>query len=540
MVYRSLIKSLDLAGATPPKQSAGARPPQRPLRPLPKKSDDEPVFAKKSADEPVFAKKSETVVGLVRDALSTLPDCPQEFKGAVVQPFGSRVTMLCPEGEDLDITISAAGVDVPDRTSVMQLLQGLHSALGVHAQIENLFYNGRARLPLLRVYLKNCQRDVDGDVDQVDITADNRLGLVNTQLVRAYADAFEGFGGIAMEVKKWAKDNGLKASGRGFLGGYTWVVTVMCFVERMAKFSTQREATGQPFSALCSDGAKYKIHPWHPVRSGPGSAKLCLASFLDFLRNAILYGWKLSPCCKTVAGVKWSLQDPFDPSHDLVRNCTPWTLELLCTVTSAPYAFSLPLRAQSLCLLYVMSKADESLVDILGKLPMILRQTFVLYKNLEPSAITLAFAHKNNMRNVECALWKVGAHLYITHTSQYDLIGAVCRDDLLPSFESALSYKEQIRATRPPTPPPPKTQEKLDAELPPPPPPPYLQEPDVAAGVGDLSSCCSKEWWGWHCSVCRSVGDGRGTQACSGLGVQHASPAQTPAEHLGATSSKSK
>ena len=153
----------------------------------------------------------------------------------------------------MDITIAAEGlVEVPTRASAIELLQGIQKALGARGRVANVFCNEQSPVPLLRLYLQ--EQEV---VDQIDITADNRLGLANTKLIQAYIDVFAGFRALARQAKQWAKACGLEAVGRGFLGGYAWVVALMCFTGRKAR----REAAGEPFWAACRDGEIRRIHP---------------------------------------------------------------------------------------------------------------------------------------------------------------------------------------------------------------------------------------------------------------------------------------
>jgi hypothetical protein len=91
-----------------------------------------------------------------------------------------------------------------------------------------------ARVPVLKLLCRPRTAAIDtenGPVIHVDVCLDNENAMMNTRLLRSYAEYDERVRPLVMAVKLWASKHGLNVPKHGTLTSYAWTLLVIHFLQ---------------------------------------------------------------------------------------------------------------------------------------------------------------------------------------------------------------------------------------------------------------------------------------------------------------------
>ncbi|CAJ1344446.1 unnamed protein product, partial [Effrenium voratum] len=135
-----------------------------------------------------------------------------------VTPFGSSVTGCGESGADVDAVLHA-NVSMGKRKCLkfLQMLRGLLRKQGVQV-IGPVGH----RVPILKLQLNGLD---------CDLSCGNLLPLLNTQLLRLYAELMPQMAVLCILVKRWAKTQGIGSVMTGGLSSYAWTLMVVYYLQ---------------------------------------------------------------------------------------------------------------------------------------------------------------------------------------------------------------------------------------------------------------------------------------------------------------------
>lgn len=160
--------------------------------------------------------KNAFLTRLQRTVEPVLPD-------AVVAPFGSAVNGFWTPNSDIDVCIQAPGCR--NRGSQIQALRKIASALH---PISTHYIEPRfgARIPIIRWAPRR-----EGYL-ACDISINNSLAVVNSQLIGAYCSADPRVGQLGMTIKHWAAARGINDRSRGTLSSFSLLLMLINFLQK--------------------------------------------------------------------------------------------------------------------------------------------------------------------------------------------------------------------------------------------------------------------------------------------------------------------
>ncbi|CAE8607014.1 unnamed protein product, partial [Polarella glacialis] len=144
-----------------------------------------------------------------------------------VKPFGSIVSGFCCKSSDLDVTFLRKDADLNadhmQQDAVIALRKRVLPLLLAHPQFEVEKEVWSARVPILKLRFM-------GEVE-VDLSCHNLEGLLNTQLLKAYADLHPKVKQMVMAAKLWAKTKEVCGACAGNLSSYSLTLMVIYFLQ---------------------------------------------------------------------------------------------------------------------------------------------------------------------------------------------------------------------------------------------------------------------------------------------------------------------
>eukprot|EP00403_Amphidinium_massartii_P019251 CAMPEP_0178412088 /NCGR_PEP_ID=MMETSP0689_2-20121128/21831_1 /TAXON_ID=160604 /ORGANISM="Amphidinium massartii, Strain CS-259" /LENGTH=741 /DNA_ID=CAMNT_0020033317 /DNA_START=70 /DNA_END=2295 /DNA_ORIENTATION=+ len=202
-----------------------AQPPWGPL--APQKSWDSSGWEAKDGKQ-----DSNRSVQCIRALKALVEKVLPDGKEWDVMPFGSMASGFATSKSDLDVVILRRDEDqqadpVARRQIQARVLEKLEAAMTepksgwqVKAKIPN------ARVPILTARLQTK----DGS-QELDISVNNRSPLLNTKLLKAYADCGPHIPQLVVHVKDWAKHCGVAGASSGNLSPYALTLMVIYFLQ---------------------------------------------------------------------------------------------------------------------------------------------------------------------------------------------------------------------------------------------------------------------------------------------------------------------
>jgi hypothetical protein len=148
------------------------------------------------------------------------PNCKLAIFGSAISGFGSL-------DSDIDCTILTPGdepmLPPPKRYLAFDELEQKALPLFLADPNFELAELVRAKIPVLKLRFR-------GTVD-VDVTFNNSVPILNTNLLRAYHDIWPGLTTQAHQVKRWAKENGVYGAKQGFLSSYSFNLLTIYYLQ---------------------------------------------------------------------------------------------------------------------------------------------------------------------------------------------------------------------------------------------------------------------------------------------------------------------
>lgn len=142
---------------------------------------------------------------------------------SIVAPYGSAVNGFWTPNSDIDVCIQAPGCR--NRGSQIQALRKIASALH---PISTHYIEPRfgARIPIIRWAPRR-----EGYL-ACDISINNSLAVVNSQLIGAYCSADPRVGQLGMTIKHWAAARGINDRSRGTLSSFSLLLMLINFLQK--------------------------------------------------------------------------------------------------------------------------------------------------------------------------------------------------------------------------------------------------------------------------------------------------------------------
>ncbi|KAJ8904708.1 hypothetical protein NDN08_001226 [Rhodosorus marinus] len=141
-------------------------------------------------------------------------------EGGKIHRFGSMVSGLSLPGGDLDVCLLYSLQAVRRQQLAMKQSLKCMRAMG----LVELLPIPRASVPIIK--FKHRETGIKGDLSFG--TSD---GVINSYLLKAYAEVVPGFKNLARFIKWWAKQRGIADASKGYMSSYCWTLLVLFFLQ---------------------------------------------------------------------------------------------------------------------------------------------------------------------------------------------------------------------------------------------------------------------------------------------------------------------
>jgi len=137
-----------------------------------------------------------------------------------IHRFGSMVSGLSLPGGDLDVCLLYSLQAVRRQQLAMKQSIKCMRTMG----LVELLPIPRASVPIIK--FKHRETGIKGDLSFG--TSD---GVINSHLLKAYAEVVPGFKSLALFIKWWAKQRGIADASKGYMSSYCWTLLVLFFLQ---------------------------------------------------------------------------------------------------------------------------------------------------------------------------------------------------------------------------------------------------------------------------------------------------------------------
>ncbi|MCL7033727.1 hypothetical protein MKW94_005349 [Papaver nudicaule] len=144
----------------------------------------------------------------------------KEWPGAQLYLYGSCANSFGVSKSDIDVCLAIEEPDINKTELIKKLAEIFESD-----NLENVKALTRARVPIVKLM------DPESGIS-CDICINNVLAVVNTKLLRDYAQIDNRLRQLAFLVKHWAKSRGVNETYRGTLSSYAYVLMCIHFLQR--------------------------------------------------------------------------------------------------------------------------------------------------------------------------------------------------------------------------------------------------------------------------------------------------------------------
>eukprot|EP00736_Rhodelphis_marinus_P010738 Rmarinus@m.5996 len=215
-----------------------------------------------TAEERKHAEAAEEVLNTCKDSIS----------GVAFKPFGTAITGLGLTGSDLDLTVES---NQPDTETLDAVAKAIENNT---VKFKRLF-RIRSKCPIIRFTHIRTRL-------QCDISANNKLGVANSHLIRAYVDSDPRVKPLILVVKHWAVTHGIQK--RSKLSSYAITVMVLQFLQVQGVVPCLQKDVSTSSTVIDGWNCSYNVNTdWKS--SNTASLGALLEEFFRFYRTSVDY-----------------------------------------------------------------------------------------------------------------------------------------------------------------------------------------------------------------------------------------------------------
>ncbi|KAI3944347.1 hypothetical protein MKW98_006508 [Papaver atlanticum] len=260
-----------------------------------------------------------------------------EWPGAQLYLYGSCANSFGVSKSDIDVCLAIEEPDINKKELIEKLAEIFEAN-----NLENVKALTRARVPIVKLM------DPESGIS-CDICVNNVLAVINTKLLRDYAQIDGRLRQLAFLVKHWAKSRGVNETYRGTLSSYAYVLMCIHFLQRRRPAILPCLQEMEPTYIVNVDDIQCaffdKVENLRDFGAGNNeSIAYLLWAFFDYwahrhdyansvisVRTGSIISKRAKDWTRRIGNDRHliCIEDPFETSHDLGRIVDKFTIKTL-------------------------------------------------------------------------------------------------------------------------------------------------------------------------------------------------------------------